>query len=241
VIRNWIAFGKPIFATTHGGYTLELANNSSFYSYLRYGKSGTTWDGLGRPHVLPDRTIDESYGIYTQDLQMPFSSGPFDSQPEAAGVISDRSNYESAFQAIRDQPGMFAYACLVRIGRLWQLVPHRLDEDEGASRRWMRYAVGVWYALVFALALAGCWSLWRERRKRANASAQESDEARSGANNSSPRGQWVWGFLMIASFMLVHTFYWTNMRMRAPLMPYIALLAAAGLSFLLARRSRQTA
>jgi len=30
------------------------------------------------------------------------------------------------------------------------------------------------------------------------------------------------------AFMVVHALYWTNLRMRAPLMPFVALIAAAG-------------
>ena len=37
--------------------------------------------------------------------------------------------------------------------------------------------------------------------------------------------------VLIVSFTAVHSIYWADMRMRAPLVPAIALLAAAGLSF----------
>ncbi len=36
--------GHPVWATTHGGYTLLLGNNPLFYEYLRSGGFGTTWD-----------------------------------------------------------------------------------------------------------------------------------------------------------------------------------------------------
>ena len=35
--------------------------------------------------------------------------------------------------------------------------------------------------------------------------------------------------LLILNFTLVHLVYWSNMRMRAPLVPLIALIAARGL------------
>ena len=38
---------------------------------------------------------------------------------------------------------------------------------------------------------------------------------------------WLWGMLLVLTFMAVHTFYWTNIRMRAPLMPFLCLVAAA--------------
>ncbi len=34
-IRNWVQFGRPIVTTTHGGFTLALANNPEFYAHLR--------------------------------------------------------------------------------------------------------------------------------------------------------------------------------------------------------------
>ena len=40
---------------------------------------------------------------------------------------------------------------------------------------------------------------------------------------------WCSLLLVIAAFSLVHLFFWSNMRMRAPVIPAIALIAAAGL------------
>ena len=42
-IRNQIQFGRPIVTTTHGGYTLLLANNPEFYQWLRSGSWGSVW------------------------------------------------------------------------------------------------------------------------------------------------------------------------------------------------------
>ena len=42
-IRNQIQFGRPIITTTHGGYTLLLANNPEFYHWLRWGQWGSVW------------------------------------------------------------------------------------------------------------------------------------------------------------------------------------------------------
>lgn len=74
--------------------------------------------------------------------------------------------------------------------------------------RWLRYAVGLWYAATFALAAVGWWSLGKHIWRR----------------------PWLWGLLLVAAFTLVHTVYWTNLRMRAPLVPVIALWAAVGLA-----------
>jgi hypothetical protein len=39
----------------------------------------------------------------------------------------------------------------------------------------------------------------------------------------------VWGVLLCVAFTGVHAFYWSNLRMRAPLMPFVAVVAAATL------------
>ena len=48
-------------------------------------------------------------------------------------------------------------------------------------------------------------------------------------------GLWLWGLLLVLAVTAVHAFYWTNLRMRAPLMPVVALAAALGAEWLVAR------
>jgi hypothetical protein len=69
-----------------------------------------------------------------------------------------------------------------------------------------RYSVAVFYAVEFFLALVGLFTLGRKLL-------------------ISPR---LFGLLLAASFTLVHAVYWTDMRMRAPVMPVVALAAALG-------------
>ncbi|HEU5432830.1 MAG TPA: hypothetical protein VFU81_14280, partial [Thermomicrobiales bacterium] len=88
--------------------------------------------------------------------------------------------------------------------RLWGLLPRQV---EGAGRsNALRYATAAWYLAEFILAAAGL-AVLRSRVLR------------------SP---WLWGLLLAAVFTAVHAVYWTDMRMRAPLVPFVALLAAAG-------------
>ena len=44
------------------------------------------------------------------------------------------------------------------------------------------------------------------------------------------RSPWDWGVLLCLAFTAGHPLYWGNLRMRAPLMPFVALVAAAALS-----------
>jgi predicted outer membrane lipoprotein len=99
---------------------------------------------------------------------------------------------------------MFVYASLLRLSRLWGVLPQQVA---GARRSdVLRYAAAAWYLAEFALVAAGL-AVLRTRVLR------------------SP---WLWGTLLAAAFTAVHAVYWTDMRMRAPLVPFIALLAARG-------------
>jgi len=128
----------------------------------------------------------------------------------------DARAYQEAFQNIREEPAMFAYSCLVRVGRLWAVLPHQLSAAESPSRRAMRYAVAIWYAFELLLAAIGLWILKKQLLAK----------------------PWIWGLLLLVSFTGVHALYWTDMRMRAPLTSVIALLAAQAV-VVLAQPSRR--
>ncbi|HVW36591.1 MAG TPA: phospholipid carrier-dependent glycosyltransferase, partial [Pirellulales bacterium] len=181
--RNQLQFGRPIVTTTHGGYTLYLGNNLEYYEFLRVAKRGEVFSSTNLGVNLwlagiPHQTDDE--------------------------FEVDRSLYDSALKTIRQQPGMFLYASLLRVSRLWGLLPQQV---EGAKRsNVLRYATVAWYLAEFALMAAGL-AVLRTRLLR------------------SP---WLWGMLLAATFTAVHAVYWTDMRMRAPLAPFIALVSARG-------------
>jgi hypothetical protein len=120
----------------------------------------------------------------------------------------DRRLYREASQWIQRDPVMFTEACAYRVLQLWLPLPHKLTVDESMGRRLLRYATCVWYCGVYVLAAIGIWRLrWKLLAP-----------------------PWIWGVLLCFTFTAVHTFYWTNLRMRAPLMPFVALVAAAGVA-----------
>lgn len=199
-IRNYRVFERPIITTTHGGFTLLLANNPDYYEHLRSAPWGTVWDG--QP-------------VYQQWLEKRGRApGQTPDNDPRSEVSDDRWAYRQAFAHIRAEPGMFLWSCLVRVGRLWSVLPHQVSEDESTTRRGLRYAVAIFYAFEFVLAAAGAWFL---RRKLLAA-------------------PWVWGTLLVLSITAVHVFYWTDMRMRAPLASVVALAAASGLATLACRK-----
>jgi len=189
-IRNWLVFGRPILGTTHGGYTLYLANNSWYYDHLRRLGPKPVWSA-------------SEFNTRWEELVHSALRGD--------EIAADRLAYQQAFETIRNQPVMFLRACLDRLWQLWRVVPHRLDEDETPLRQGLRYAVGLFYIFEYGLVVFGLIS-WIKDRK------------------SYVTGQIVWllGWALVLTVMGVHTFYWTNMRMRAPLVPLLAIWAAEG-------------
>ena len=123
-----------------------------------------------------------------------------------AELEDNRDGYALAWQTIRDEPWMFLRACLFRESRLWGIFPLALPGQDARGR----YTVATFYVVEFFLALIGMFHLGRKLL-------------------TSP---WLFGLLLAASFALVHLGYWTDMRMRAPVMPAVALAAAAGAAWL---------
>jgi hypothetical protein len=204
-IRNYRVFGKPIVTTTHGGYTFLLGNNYLFYDWLKLSTREEPW---GAPFSLTN-----GFGSPHE-----FSTGLSDLTDANAGELkSDSHCYEYAFQCVRDRRTAFIRACFYRLGQLWSALPHKLTTNESTGRRLLRYATCAWYCGVYLLAAIGTWRI-------------------SGGSVGKPhptamfQPPWIWGVLLCFAFTAVHTFYWTNLRMRAPLMPFVALVAAAAIS-----------
>jgi hypothetical protein len=220
-IRNQLQFGRPIVTTTHGGYTFLVMNNPEFYQWLRTGPWGSVWRA--------DRF-----------------NAAWDQRKPHDELAVDRLAYSEAWETIRRSPGTFVYACLVRLGRFCAPLPHQLVADETPLRRFSRYAVAVWYLVEFVLAAVGIWHiLFVSPRPLGEGPGVRA--ACSAAQRQGPRGEetddatappstvpllpspWLWGLLLVVCLMAPHTVYGTDMRMRAPAMPVVALAAAAGL------------
>ncbi|MEX1041592.1 MAG: hypothetical protein WDZ51_13220 [Pirellulaceae bacterium] len=126
----------------------------------------------------------------------------------ASELARDRAANREAVRTISDQPGMFAYSSLLRLASFWRPWPLPLSEEESFKRRMLRYAVGAWYWVLLPLAACGCWQLGR----------------------NCFRPEWLAGLLLPITFTAIHLVYWTDMRMRAPVMPVIAVLACVALN-----------
>ena len=126
-------------------------------------------------------------------------------------VERDRKMRDRAIGNIRNDFGGFAAACWLRIRRLWNIVP--TGDAEGALPRVVLWGIGVYYAVLFLAAIIGLIRLCKDEWK-----------------------PWLPAVLLIVAFTAVHAVYWSNARMRAPLMPIVALLAARAVCGLGLRR-----
>ena len=197
-------------------------------NYVRFGKPilSTTHGGynllLGNNPYFYEHLRTQPWGTpwFSQDLDRQWLA----EMPQGE-VAADRHAYALAWRCIRQQPAMFVWASAVRLGRLFSPLPHQLSRDESWAVRTVRYLIAAWYVAEFAIALVGIATVVCKPRSGAETPQRPAD------------APWLWAALLVATFVAVHTFYWTDLRMRAPLMPALATAAAAGGSAL-ARRIR---
>ncbi|MGH7200354.1 MAG: hypothetical protein ACREJB_07090, partial [Planctomycetaceae bacterium] len=206
VVRNALVLGSPKLTTTHGGYTLLLGNNPVFYREVVGEPWGTVWSG-------------ESLESWQHSLEEAMRS----SRPRPVGEVErDRWMTRRAIGHITAQPGEFLAACGLRLLRFWNVAPlgsaveplrETLEHRTGSAAfaefavAGVRWGIALFYTAVTVGMLAGAARL-RQREW--------------------PR--WMPLVLLIVAFLLVHLVYWTNTRMRAPVVPAVALLAVRGVA-----------
>ncbi len=127
------------------------------------------------------------------------------------GLVSefdrDRSQYDMALKNIQAEPLMFLKASLLREIRFWSPVP--IGPQARSMNRFIYWGTAVFYLTVYLFAFAGVIYVLRQP--------------------ASKRNKCLPVLAIIITFSVVHSLYWSNARMRAPLIPVIALLAAYGL------------
>jgi hypothetical protein len=141
VIRNAIQFGQPILMTTHGGYTLLLGNNETFYDEVVAAERGSTWgaSSLAEWQAANERRLS-ALGISRLD------------EP-----ARDRALSGFAREWITSNPLRFLQSSVLRFQRFWALRP-----SHSAVPSWLAQLAGAYYSGVFTLALIGLVR-WRNR------------------------------------------------------------------------------
>ncbi len=101
-IRNDLVFGEPVWTTTHGGYTLALANNPVYYDDVLRGPPGRVWTGHDQ-WLWWDSVNRATRGM---------------TEPQA-----DRYLRYSVWQLARDRPIDFARSVVARLAHFWSPAP----------------------------------------------------------------------------------------------------------------------
>lgn len=183
IVRNALVMGRPVTMTTHGGYTLLLANNPVFYDEVVRQPWGTVWEG-------------GSLARWQQSLEDDIRTA----EPPVAGELGrDAWMKDRAISNIRSAPRGFLRSCLVRFGRFWNPLPLT------GTLPWVVWAgVGLFNGLFLVAAFVGFVRLGKEERRRFQPA-----------------------LLLVLSLSMVHAVYWSNARMRAPVISLLAVLAAS--------------
>jgi len=190
-LRNYFLMGQFKLTTTHGGYTLLLGNNETFFEAVLNQPLGVTW------------------GDYTPEdpLSQPRWARRVNKKLNELGAKTeferDRAQYQMAFQEIREQPWSFVRACGLRQLRFWSPIP--VGPEANSYPTALLLGLWVFYGALYLFAITGIVQILT-----------------SGADKT----RWLWSFALIITIATVHCFYWSNARMRAPLIPSLALLAA---------------
>lgn len=199
VIRNADVFGEPIVTTTHGGYTLLLGNNDEAYRVEVAEPTGQPWDSREWQKSLRQEA-------QRADLKKWVHPGSFTTHDlEFTQKELARDHWMSAVARtwIRQHPREFAASCWLRVKRFWNVWPG--GSDAGSLPTVARWGVAVFFAVELLLAAIGLCGMRREEWAK-----------------------WWPLVLLVLSVALVHVVYWSNLRMRAPVEPVLALLAARG-------------
>ena len=216
-MRNVRAVGHPVWATTHGGYTMLLSNNRFFYDYLGDGWSWTAWDAgpftsaytdrhqpSAAEQTVPEQIVAGQNGALRETALQKTWHTPASIPPiryEDGEVANDHWAGNVAKETIRQNPGRFAWSSIIRVLRLWSPIPLWTPNRSTTS-------ILVVAAFYFAIYLAIAVAIARHGRRLFQFS-------------------WLPIWTLALALTMVHSIYWTNLRMRCPVQPGIALLAAA--------------
>jgi hypothetical protein len=201
VLRNVAVMGKPIWATSHGGYTLLLANNPLIYEHFQRHGPSRQWNAEAFHERWASRYETAEKKSATEESFWLEPVAPEEIHPTWNELADDALAYSAAWSTIARHPLMFVLSSIYRVGWLWS--PWPLVDSIG-----LRLVIGGWYALMFALAVVGL---------------------RQG-NWAGSRQAWlrVWWLplALVLSLTLIHAVFWSNMRMRAPAMAVIYVAAS---------------
>ena len=137
MIRNLVVLGDPIWTTTHGGYTLALANNPVYYREILDGPPGRVWTG-------------EDQWRWWDSVNR-----------ETAGMTearADRYLQETVWRLARQRPRNFGRSVVARLGHFWSAAPAASVYPAAARWATMAWTVPLWMALWLGATRRLAWS-----------------------------------------------------------------------------------
>lgn len=223
--RNLHEFKLPILATTHGGYTLYLANNPEIYEHYRSEPFFSYWD--------PENFHQQHKSAY----EVALNRTNLRPNTKEAELFQNEWTKQKALETIQSSPKTFLYSCVVRFCELWRITPNSvaLIPPKGNTfsnkivlyKSYMRTIIAIFYLWEFFFALIFViHQLIFNRNYNTFPNTKNKDKAPPQAVGSTPL---VWGAAFILSIQIPHFIYWTNMRMRTPLEVFIPILAVLGI------------
>ena len=118
VVRNALVMGRPLLTTTHGGYTLLLANNPVFYDDVARRPWAAVWE-------------QDRLEAWQRSMLADVAA---DLGPSPAEIPVDRWQSDRAWQHIRNDPAGFAAAVWYRLRSLWSLSPRGVQRARAQQR-----------------------------------------------------------------------------------------------------------
>src|SRR5262249_35446559 len=131
-----LVLGEPVWTTTHGGYTLALANNPVYYDEVLNGPAGRVWTGADQWFWF------DSVNRATREM-----SGP----------DADRYLRAQVWKLARERPIDFGRPMLARFGHFWSVAPSAAVYP--AFARWVTilWTIPLWAVFLLGLFQANLW------------------------------------------------------------------------------------
>ena len=137
MIRNLVVLGDPIWTTTHGGYTLALANNPVYYREVLDGPPGRVWTGEDQWRWWDSVTRETAGMTETQ---------------------ADRYLRDGVLRLASERPLDFFRASVARLGHFWSVAPAASVYPAFARFATIAWTAPLWAALLLGLVHRPTWS-----------------------------------------------------------------------------------
>jgi hypothetical protein len=177
---------------------------------------------LGNNAAFYHEVVEQPIGTIWDGSHGPGQAAWYESVQQSqrdAGLSSelekDKDLNRRAWQVIGEHPQLFFQACLLKFLWFWNVAPHAAATPLPGL---VRSAVIAWYLVCWSCLLGGLGIVLNRIARR----------------TSGVMG-WLAPVIVVLSMTSAHLLYWSDARMRAPLMPAVALLAALAVSTSLGR------